>query len=201
MIGDLPDRIVSQKVIPVARRLDASSAPRLAEALGDGGLTVLEVTMERRNAVSAIEAIAGGELTVGAGTVTSIAQARDAVDAGASFLVAPHAAIDILDWARGRDVPMLPGAFTPSEIHAAWQRGAPAVKLFPASLGGPAYLRSLFGPYPELRLVPTGGVDAANARDYLDAGAIAVGVGAWLTGGDDYGVVTERAKELVGAIA
>ena len=192
----LPARIIEERIVPVARGLDASSAPALLEALGAGGIHSLEVTMEGRGGLEALAAVAGGDFVVGAGTIVTISQAERAVEAGAGFLVSPHLDVTLLEWAAGTGVPLIPGALTPTEIFTAWRHGPPAVKVFPARVGGAGYVKSLFGPYPDLRLIPTGGVDGDNAADYLSAGAVAVGVGGWLTGHTDLAVVMERAAQL-----
>jgi len=193
---ELADILGGHKVVAVARNQNATTAPGLAGALRDGGLTLLEITVEGDNGVEAIASLTDSHMLVGAGTVTTLEQASAAVDSGAAFLVSPHLDIEILDWARSRDVPLIPGVFTPTEIHAAVRAGAPAVKLFPASLGGPELVKSLLGPYPDLTVIPTGGVDAGNMLEYLQAGAAAVGVGGWLTGGTDLDEVTKRAGLL-----
>ena len=195
-MSKLQDVLSGQRVIAVARNQDATTAPALAGALRDGGLTVLEITVEKDGGIEAIAALANSHTRVGAGTVTTLDQASAAVDAGAAFLVSPHLDIEILDWARSRDVPFMPGVFTPTEIHAAVGAGAVAVKLFPASLGGPELVKALLGPYPDLAVIPTGGVDAGNMMAYLRAGAAAVGVGGWLTGSADFDEVTRRAGVL-----
>lgn len=192
----LPEAITGQKVIAVARSKDADTVAVLLDALQRGGVSVLEVTVEAESGFAAMSAVAGGDATIGAGTITTVAQAERAVDAGAEFLVTPHLDETLLDWSQRNGVPLIPGGLTPTEIASAWSHGPPAVKLFPASLGGPGYLRSLLGPYPGLRLIPTGGVDATNVAEYLAAGALAVGVGGWLTSHDDPSVVAERAALL-----
>lgn len=192
----LPEAITGQKVIAVARSQDADTVAVLLDALQRGGVSVLEVTVEAESGFAAMSAVAGGDATIGAGTITTVAQAERAVDAGAEFLVTPHLDETLLDWSQRNGVPLIPGGLTPTEIASAWSHGPPAVKLFPASLGGPGYLRSLLGPYPGLRLIPTGGVDATNVAEYLAAGALAVGVGGWLTSHDDPSVVAERAALL-----
>lgn len=161
----------------------------------------MEITIEGEGGIDAIEALKGEGTTVGAGTVTRVREAAEAVEAGASFLVSPHVSEEVAQWAKENSLPLIPGAFTPTEVHRAWELGVPAVKVFPASLGGPDYLRSLFGPYPDLRLIPTGGIDVTTALSYLDAGAVAVGVGSWLTGSEDEQVVERRASALLEAIA
>jgi 2-dehydro-3-deoxyphosphogluconate aldolase / (4S)-4-hydroxy-2-oxoglutarate aldolase len=193
---ELPDAITEQRIIAVARGQDEATAPRLAGALHAGGLTVLEITVEEEGGIEAIAALAGGPIQVGAGTVTTSDQASAAVDAGASFLVSPHLDEELLAWARSRGIPFIPGVFTPTEIHTALEVGVPAVKLFPASVGGPQLLKALLAPYPNLAVIPTGGVDDSNARAYLEAGAAAVGVGGWLTGGADLDEITRRARAL-----
>jgi len=193
----LPGAVLEQRVIPVARGLDARSAPILAEALCGGGISSIEVTVEGEGGFDAIEAIAGGDMVVGAGTILTVQQAAKAVAAGASFLVMPHLDIELIEWASTQDVPLVPGALTPTEVMTAWRWQPPAVKVFPAHIGGPEYLRSLRGPFPDLALIPTGGIDAGNVSAYLDAGAVAVGVGGWLTAHDDPALITQRAIELM----
>lgn len=199
MIPPLPPEILDQRVIPVARRQDADTAPILAEALSSEGFTILEITVEFDSAIEAIEAAAAEGITVGAGTVTTPDEAAAAVQAGATFIVSPHLDEDLMAWASSEEVPIIPGGLTPTELHKAVELGAPAVKLFPASLGGVGYMRSLFGPFPDMRVIATGGIDAGNALDYLDAGAIAVGIGSWLTSGVAR-QVKDRARQLRQAI-
>jgi 2-dehydro-3-deoxyphosphogluconate aldolase/(4S)-4-hydroxy-2-oxoglutarate aldolase len=133
---------------------------------------------------------------VGAGTITSTDQAEVAVEAGAAFLVSPHLDRVLIDWAQTEQVALVPGGLTPTEVWGAWSLGPPAVKVFPASVGGPGYVKSLLGPFPDLGLIPTGGIDEDNIVDYLKAGAVAVGVGAWLTSHSDLAEVTSRAERL-----
>lgn len=189
----LPDAIINERVIPVARGLDGSTAPALAEALLEGGLSSIEVTVEGPGGIDALESLRDTGVTVGAGTVVSVDQARAATAAGARFLVSPHLDTELADWARDHDVPLIPGALTPTEVANAWSHQPPAVKVFPAHVGGPDYLKSLLGPYPDLALIPTGGIDGDNAASYLSAGAVAVGLGGWLTGHADLAEVTRRA--------
>lgn len=193
---NLPEIILQEKVIPVARGLDGSSAPRLVEALVAGGLNSIEITIESPEALGAIVAVAGADIVVGAGTVMSVPDAERAVAAGAQFVVSPHLDPDLVGWALANGVAHVPGALSPTEVASAWGSRPAAVKVFPASLGGPGYVRSLLGPFPDASLIPTGGVDADNIVEFLDAGAIAVGVGSWLTSHSDPGVVAERASRL-----
>ncbi len=161
---------------------------------------MLEVTVEEEGGIAALASLDDSAMLLGAGTVTSIGQAAAAVDAGAAFLVSPHYDPSLTAWAASRGVPFIPGGLTPTEIHAAWASGAPAVKVFPASIGGPEGLAAIKGPFPDIDLIATGGIRARNARAYLDAGALGVGVGGWLTEHSDLDVVIERAGALVAAV-
>ncbi|HEU4321169.1 MAG TPA: bifunctional 4-hydroxy-2-oxoglutarate aldolase/2-dehydro-3-deoxy-phosphogluconate aldolase [Acidimicrobiia bacterium] len=193
----LPSPILDEKVIPVARGLDTTTAPRLVSALRAGGISSIEITVEGGRGFEAIESVADQGALIGAGTVLTIEQAQRARAAGAVFIVSPHLDPGLVQWGTAEGVPVIPGAFTPTEVHTAWRLGPPAVKVFPASLGGPGYIRALLAPFPDLALIPTGGVDATNIADFIAAGARAVGVGAWLTGTDDSALVTQRARMLL----
>ena len=195
----LPEPITAGRLIAIARRLDAGAAGSLAGALSAAGIGVLEVTMDDAAAVDVVAALAVTDLLVGAGTVMTVDDAESAAAAGARFVVSPHTAPDVISWAAAAGVPVLAGAFTATEVVRAWDAGASAVKLFPASVGGPDMVRDLRGPLRDVPLVPTGGIDASSARAYLDAGAVAVGVGSWLTGGDPERV-RQRAAQLAAAI-
>ena len=138
---------------------------------------------------------------VGAGTVLALDDAVKARDAGAAFLVSPSLDRDLIEWATDNAMPFVPGGLTPSEIVSAWALGASAVKLFPASLGGPGYLKDIRGPLRDIPIIPTGGVSEANAADYLAAGAIAVGVGGWLTAHDDVDEIVRRANRLAESVS
>jgi 2-dehydro-3-deoxyphosphogluconate aldolase / (4S)-4-hydroxy-2-oxoglutarate aldolase len=197
----LPQAIVDGRLIPVARGLDRSTASRMVTALEAGGIRVIEITVEGSGGLEAISALADGEALVGAGTITSVSQAERAVDAGAQFLVSPHFDQEMLVWASMRAVPFIPGALTPTEVAGAWSHRPPAIKIFPANLGGPGYISGLLGPFPDLATIPTGGITSDNAADFLAAGAVAVGVGGWLTSHDDYDEVARRARLLVAAIS
>lgn len=131
----------------------------------------------------------------------SLDAAQRAVDAGATFLVMPHLDSDIVAWAAERGVPAFPGAASPTEVLAGWRAGAAAVKVFPASVLGPSFIRELRGPLPEIPLVPTGGVTPENAASFIGAGAAAVGLGGWLLGDGEAAAVRERAREIVAVVA
>ena len=196
----LPAAITDTRVIAVLRGLDPDRVEAVVNVLCQSGVTSVEITMDSPHAASSIERSLGGGAVIGAGTVMSVADAEAAVAAGAKFLVAPHTDIDVVRWATERGIPIIPGAFTPTEVATAWRAGAAAVKIFPASVGGPGLLKAVRGPFGDLPLVPTGGITASNAGAFLAAGAAAVGVGGWLTDHEDLGVVGERAVALFAAI-
>ena len=201
----VPAGLVSCGVVAIARRLTADTAPQVGDALVEGGVLAFEITLNEpvTGALRAIESVAARApgLAIGAGTVVSIDAAQRAIDAGATYLVMPHTDPDLVGWAAQRGVPALPGAFTPTEVLAAWRAGAAAVKLFPASVAGPAFVRECLGPFPEIPLVPSGGVTVQSAGDFIRAGAVAVGVGSWLIGDGEPAGVTARARQIVGAVA
>ncbi|MGI9667919.1 MAG: bifunctional 4-hydroxy-2-oxoglutarate aldolase/2-dehydro-3-deoxy-phosphogluconate aldolase [Acidimicrobiia bacterium] len=197
----LPQAVVAQRVIAVARKIPADRIEDVVDVLAGSGVGVVEVTLDAHDALDAIARAVGRGVTVGAGTVRSATQAVQAIDGGAGFIVSPHTDPLILESALERGVPALPGALTPTEVSIAWDLGASAVKLFPAMVGGPAYLKTLRGPLAHVDFVPTGGIDAANADAYLEAGAIAVGVGGWLTGVEDLNEMSRRASQLTTAVA
>ena len=177
------DAIRTARLVAILRHtadVDAQVA-RLAAA----GVLVVEITLDSDDALGAIERARGrGDVTVLAGTAREPAQVGAAVSAGAEAIVAPSLSAAVLERAAALGVPAIPGALTPTEIETAWRAGAAQVKLFPARLGGPRYVQDVLAPLRDGPLVATGGVDATNARAFLDAGAVAVGVGSAL-GSDD----------------
>ena len=201
----IPAGLLASGVVAIARRLTADSAPQVADALAAGGVLAFEITLNEPVdvALRAIESVArrSPDQAIGAGTVLSIDAGRRALDAGATFLVMPHTDPEIVAWAAARGVPTLPGAATPSEVLAAWRAGAAAVKVFPASVVGPAFVRECRGPFPDIPLVPSGGVTAEAAADFIRAGAVAVGVGSWLIGDAAPEGLTARARRIVDLVA
>ena len=203
----MPTGITVSGVIAIARHLSPTRALDVAEALAAGGLGALELTLNepQDEALRAIELVAVRAqdmgLQIGAGTILSIEAAGRAADAGATFLVMPHVDRDLIAWAAEREIPALPGCATPTEILTAWRAGAAAIKLFPASVTGPAFVRELRGPFPEIPLVPTGGVTLEKAPGFITAGAVAVGLGGWLLGDGTPAGVTGRARQVVAAVA
>jgi 2-dehydro-3-deoxyphosphogluconate aldolase/(4S)-4-hydroxy-2-oxoglutarate aldolase len=200
----IPATILSGRVVAIGRNLDPERALRIGEVLAQAAVPAFEVTLQGDAAYDAIRALRAGlgeRLLVGAGTVLDVEGAAAAVDAGASFLVMPVTDVEVIGWAAERGVPVFPGALSPTEVLTAWRAGASAIKLFPASAGGPALLRELRGPFPDIPLMPTGGVTADNARSLIDAGAVAVGVGSWLAGAPDATTLRERATALMTAVS
>jgi 2-dehydro-3-deoxyphosphogluconate aldolase/(4S)-4-hydroxy-2-oxoglutarate aldolase len=202
----IPELIRTGRAIAVGRHIGADAAPRIGEALVAGGVRAMELTLNapEDEALAAIEALArrGEELgaLVGAGTILSIGAAKRAVEAGARFIVSPHCDPELVAWCALNGVPAFPGALSPTEVLSAWRAGASAVKLFPAVAVGPGYLRQLAGPFPDIEIVPTGGVSADDAGAWIAAGAVAVGMGSWLIGdGEPFGV-TERARLVSAAV-
>lgn len=197
----LPDPIERDRVIPLIRGASADTTVAVADALVAIGFTCVEVTLDGPDGVDALAAVVDRCPDVGcvlAGTVLDRAQLDAAIDAGADALVSPHTDPDLVNAAARRGIASLPGAFTPTEVLAAWRAGAAAVKLFPAEPTGPSHLGALHGPLGDVPLIPTGGITADNAEAYLTAGAVAVGVGGWLTGGPDRPArVAERGLELL----
>lgn len=200
------EQLAAAGVVAVLRAPSADGAVEASLALARGGVRAVEITFSTPDAVSAIERLVAHdeELLVGAGTVTTLDQLHSVADAGAAFAVSPHTDPALADAARERGLLYLPGALTPTEVVRAAQLGE-VVKLFPASLGGPAYLKALLAPFPELRIVPTGGVDAGNVGDWLRAGAMAVGAGgelcpAKLIADGDFDTITERARGFAAAL-
>ncbi|HEY0320551.1 MAG TPA: bifunctional 2-keto-4-hydroxyglutarate aldolase/2-keto-3-deoxy-6-phosphogluconate aldolase [Pyrinomonadaceae bacterium] len=169
-------------VVPVVRASSNEEAMQVIEAICAGGVPVLEITMTVPRAVKVIEQVAdryGSEVVVGAGTVLDAETARACILAGASFVVSPALNLDTIEMCRRYSIAVMPGALTPTEVVTAWQAGADLVKVFPCgALGGAKYLKALKAPLPQIELIPTGGVSLATAREFIEAGAFALGVGA-----------------------
>ena len=192
-------------VVGIIRLKDPSRLRGVVDALAEGGVRALEITMTVPGAVELIRETASTLPTgflLGAGTVLDADTARRVVDAGAKFLVSPVLRLDVIDAARACDVPVLPGCFSPTEILTAWEAGADLIKVFPATPLGPSYLRDIHGPLPHVKLVPTGGVSVENVGDWIRAGAAAVGVGSALLDSQAlaagrYEAVLDRARRLI----
>ena len=181
-------RIEEIGVIPVVRASSAEEAVAVAEAIGEGGIPVLEITMTVPGAVSVIAELSkrfGDQVLVGAGTVLDPETAAKCIAAGAQFVVSPALNLRTIELCRREGIVIFPGSLTPTEVVTAWEAGADAVKVFPCSaVGGAKYLRALKAPLPQIKLVPTGGVSLSTAKDFIAAGAWALGVGADLVNTD-----------------
>ena len=199
------EAILAEKVIAVIRMTDAARIFHVLEALRKGGIKLLEITMTVPGALDIIQKLAVAKPTgvlIGAGTVLDADTAAAAIWSGADFVVSPLADPGMIAACRTHETLVAPGAFTPAEIVAAWDRGADLVKVFPATSLGPQYFRDLRGPFPQLRLMPTGGVSIENARAFIEAGASAVGIGTALVdkkavAAGEWDVLSERARRLV----
>lgn len=207
MSAELPTAIERTRLVLVVRSSSARDAVRTVRAAKAGGIQVVEVTATTPEAWSALaEVAADGELTVGAGTITTSGQAEDAIAAGARFLVSPGFSPAVARAAEDAGVPLLPGVLTPTEVMRALELGFSAVKVFPADTVGAGHLRALSGPFPDLRVIPTGGLSAANVGPWLSGGAFAVGVGGALSPKGEVdahaaSAITAAARATVAAVA
>jgi 2-dehydro-3-deoxyphosphogluconate aldolase / (4S)-4-hydroxy-2-oxoglutarate aldolase len=193
-------------IIPVVRATTADEAMRAIDAIREGGIAVLEITMTVPGAVDVIEQVTarfGNDALVGAGTVLDAETAKACIAAGAQFIVSPALNMETIAYCRAQDVAVMPGALTPTEVVQAWNAGADLVKVFPAgAVGGASYLKALKAPLPQIELVPTGGLSLKTAADFIKAGAAALGVGADLVDikairEGQAGLITDRAKQFV----
>ena len=202
------ERVAAVPLVAILRAADAGRFLEVGRVLYEAGVRAVEVTLTSTGALEALGRLRAAlpeDALLGVGTVRSAADTERAVDAGATYLVAPDLRPEVVAWAVAHGVPVVPGALTPTEIAAAWAAGATAVKVFPASaVGGPAYLEAVRAPLPEVPLVPTGGVGLGDIGAYLAAGAAAVGVGSPLLGdagdpGGDLDALAGRARRAVAA--
>ena len=181
-------RISETKIIPVLRARKHEDAIAIAHAVCRGGIPILEITMTVPGAVDVIRQLVstlGDKVSIGAGTVLDAETARACILAGAEFVVSPSLKLSTIEVCHRYAIPVFPGALTPTEVLSAWEAGADAVKVFPCgSMGGAKYLKSLKAPFPQIELIPTGGVSLSTAAEFLSAGAFALGVGADLIDSD-----------------
>jgi 2-dehydro-3-deoxyphosphogluconate aldolase/(4S)-4-hydroxy-2-oxoglutarate aldolase len=197
--------IEANGVVAVIRLQDPERLRAVVDALAEGGVRALEVTMTVPRAIEMIAQLAPSlpeGFLLGAGTVLDAETARLAILAGARFVVGPVFRPEVIALCHRYDVAMMPGCFTPTEILAAWEAGADVVKVFPATALGPGFLKDVRGPLPQVKLMPTGGVTLDNAGEWLKAGAVAVGVGTALLDSKaimagNYGVITANARRIV----
>lgn len=202
------ERIERSGVVAIVRLDDYTHAPEMASALAEGGVEAIEFTYTNPaagDAVSATKAALGERMLVGAGTVLDPETARAAILLGSDFIVTPTVQVETIRLCNRYSVPTVIGAFTPTEILTAWEAGASIVKVFPASVGGPRYLKDVRGPLPQVKLMPTGGVSLDNAGDFIAAGAVGIAAGSNLVDKatvekQDWATLTERARSLVDAV-
>jgi 2-dehydro-3-deoxyphosphogluconate aldolase/(4S)-4-hydroxy-2-oxoglutarate aldolase len=204
--SEVIQQIVETGVIPVVRAASADEAMRAIDAIKEGGISVLEITMTVPGAVRVIEEVVaryGSEALVGAGTVLDAETARACILAGAEFIVSPALNLETIALCRRYGKVVMPGALTPTEVLAAWQAGADFVKVFPCdSVGGAKYIKSLKAPLPQIQVVPTGGVTLQTAADFIKAGASALGIGTDLVDvkvlrEGQGNLITERARRFL----
>ena len=198
-------RVLNSGIVAIIRSDDGSRLADVAEALVAGGVEVMEVTFTVPKAHRVLEQVAdrlGDKILLGAGTVLDTETARIAMLAGAEFIVSPAVNLDVIRCCRRYDKLIFPGALTPTEVLSAWEAGADVVKIFPSEVTGPGYLKALAGPLPQIRLMPTGGVNLETAAAFLRAGACALGVGGSLVeakaiAAGDMARITSLAKQYV----
>jgi len=202
-------KILDEKIVAIVRLDSGEQLVRVAEALKEGGISVIEFTCSTPGALDMIKDASGRfgeEALIGAGTVLDPETARAAILAGAEFIVSPAINLDTIKMCKRYGKPIIAGAMTPSEMLTVWESGADLVKVFPASVtGGVDYIKAVLAPLPQLRLVPTGGVNADNAAQYLKAGAVVVAVGGNLVdkkvvSRGDWAAITAEAQKLVSAV-
>ncbi|MGO2558662.1 bifunctional 4-hydroxy-2-oxoglutarate aldolase/2-dehydro-3-deoxy-phosphogluconate aldolase [Brachybacterium sp.] len=201
----LPERTAAARLIVVLRGERADQYAPVLETLASAGIRSVELTLTTAGTLEELPPLLERfceQLDIGVGTVTDPADLRTAAERGAHFIVTPITRADLLEFAAEAGIAIVPGGLTPSELHEGWAAGAAAVKVFPASVVGPAYLKDLRGPFPGIRVIPSGGVDLEAAAAWLQAGAEAVSVGGPLVGdalkGGDLEALAERAARFVG---
>ena len=203
--SEILSRIIQSGVVAVIRMKDTNRLLKVIEAVRQGGVKSIEITMTVPGAVEIIKHLSTAvppDVLVGAGTVVDEETANQVIDAGAKFVVGPVLNLGIVALCGKRGVPVMPGCYTPTEILTAWKAGADIIKVFPATTLGPKYFKDLRGPFPDIRLMPTGGVTIDNVGEWIAAGACAVGVGSDLLDKkaieeERYEVLTERAARMV----
>lgn len=204
-----PSRILqANPVVAVLRAGHAREYAPVIAALADGGVRSIELTLSTAGVFELLPGLISGfgdQIEIGVGTITTAAEARRAIDAGARFLVTPVTDVGIVRAAVERGIPVFPGGLTPTELLAGWRAGATAVKVFPASTVGTGYISQLRGPFPDLQVIPSGGVAIEDAPAWIRAGAMAVSLGGPLIGdafkGGDLGGLTRRAERVSGLVA
>lgn len=202
MTGELPFRTLASKLVVVARASAASDYAPVLATLAEAGVQSVELTLTTPGTFDVFAALRSSfDGDLGIGTVTNLDQLDRAIEVGADYVVTPITSCALVERAVAAGMPIVPGGLTPTELFASWSAGASAVKVFPAGQVGPGYVKDLRGPFPDIAVVPSGGVDAAGAAAWLAAGAVAVSVGGPLLGdafrGGDLGALRERAQRFV----
>lgn len=198
-------RILNEKIIAVVRLRESSQVVDVVEAIIKGGIKIIELTLTTPNAIQRIEKlkrIYGNDVLIGAGSVLNGEMAEEAIEYGAEYIVSPISDYSLIDIGHSNEVPVMLGAFSPTEIYEAQEKGADVVKVFPADILGMKYFKAIKAPMPHLQIMPTGGVSLTNAKDWLDAGACAVGIGSALIPSDllqagDFQSITKNAQRIV----
>ena len=202
------NRILAGGIVAVVRAESGEQFVPVVRALAEGGVTAAEITFTVPDAIDVIRRVRrelGGAVVLGAGTVLDAETARAALLAGAEYIVAPTVNLEVIRLCRRYGAVVMPGALTPTEILTAWEAGADVVKIFPADLGGPPYLKAIRGPLPQVRVMPTGGVDLNTAEAFLKAGACCLGVGGQLVepkavAAGDYARLRDLARQYAGIV-
>jgi 2-dehydro-3-deoxyphosphogluconate aldolase / (4S)-4-hydroxy-2-oxoglutarate aldolase len=195
-------------IVAVVRSPDSQQLVEVTRALADGGVSVVEITMTVPGALDVVRQVRqalGDRILLGAGTILDSETARAALLAGAEYLVSPTVNLEVIRLCQRYDKLVMPGAFTPTEILSAWEAGADIVKVFPAEVLGPAFFKAMSGPLPQIRLMPTGGVDLTTAAEFLKAGACCLGVGSQLiepktVAARNFDRIRELARQYVGIV-
>ncbi|GKU80421.1 bifunctional 4-hydroxy-2-oxoglutarate aldolase/2-dehydro-3-deoxy-phosphogluconate aldolase [Paenibacillus sp. L3-i20] len=207
-MSEMLDKLLEHKIVAILRGIEDRHADNTARALIDGGIRLMEITMNTEGATRMIErwrTLFGSEAFIGAGTVIDVEAAEMAVAAGAQFLISPNLDEAVIAYGQERGIAVWPGVMTPTEMVKAWKAGADAVKLFPMGTLGIGYLKEIRAPLANIPIIATGGVDLHNIKEYFHAGANAVGMGGklvqmdWIKEGK-FELVTERARAFVDAV-
>ncbi|HOJ88599.1 MAG TPA: bifunctional 2-keto-4-hydroxyglutarate aldolase/2-keto-3-deoxy-6-phosphogluconate aldolase [Pseudothermotoga sp.] len=196
---EIVEKIIDSGIVAVIRADSPSKAVELCRACKEGGIVAIEVTFSVPHATEVIQQIdreMGDQILLGAGTVLDPYTAKIAIEAGAKYIVAPNLSEETALLCNKHRVPYIPGVLTPTEIVKALELGVPLIKLFPASAVGPSYIKAIHGPLPQAKIMPTGGVELENVKEWIKAGAVAIGVGGGLTKGTKEQII-EKAKKFV----
>ena len=198
------NKISESGVVAVIRLKDSQKLAKVIEAVRQGGVKCIEITMTVPGAVEIIRTLASTmpkDVLIGAGTVTDAKTAEDVIKAGAQFIVSPILNLDVIGTCKKNNIACMPGCYTPTEIFTGWDAGADVIKIFPATTLGPKYFKDIAGPFPHIKMMPTGGVTIDNVGEWIAAGAVAVGIGSDLLDKkaieeERYEVLTERAAKM-----